>query len=177
MKLHIGCGNKYLDGYKHVDVYKYKHIDFTTDAKDLSMILDNEVDEIYACHVLEHFHKDEIKIVLKEWYRVLKKGGVLRLAVPNFEMIVEEYSENKNLNKLLGLLYGGQNYKYNFHYTVFDYKLLKQYLEENNFIDINYYDWKEFLPENFDDFSRAYLPHMDFENGRSMSLNVTARKK
>ncbi len=76
----------------------------------------------------------------------------------------------------MGLLYGGQDYEYNYHYCTFDFQLLKEKLEHAGFTDIERYDWKEFLPDGYDDFSRAYLPYMDFENGRLMSLNVKARK-
>ena len=38
------------------------------------------------------------------------------------------------------------------------------------------YDWRDFLPDGFDDYSRCYLPHMDFEHGQLMVLNVTAEK-
>lgn len=76
----------------------------------------------------------------------------------------------------MGLLYGGQNYEFNFHYQVFDFLLLKNLLEKNGFRDVERYDWRDFLPDNFDDFSRAYLPHMDFEHGRLMSLNVVTVK-
>lgn len=174
-KLHLGCGNKFLKGYKHVDLLDLPHIDYKTSIDDLSMIENESIDEIYACHVLEHTGRLKIDSTLKEWNRVLKKEGILRIAVPNFEAVVEEYLENKNLEKVLGLLYGGQNYSYNFHYVTFDLKKLQNHLEKNGFKNIKKYEWKEFLPENFDDYSRAYLPHLD-ENGRLMSLNVIAIK-
>lgn len=176
MKLHLGCGNKYLEGYKHVDLLELPHIDYVTSIDNLSMIEDNSVDEIYACHVLEHTGRLKVDEVLKEWNRVLKKGGVLRIAVPNFEAIVEEYKENRDLEKILGLLYGGQNYEYNFHYITFDFKKLKSHLEKNGFGEVQKYNWQDFLPKDFDDFSRAYLPHMDL-NGRLMSLNIIAKKE
>lgn len=75
MKLHIGCGDKYLPGYKHLDIIDREHIDYITNADDLSMIEDETVDEIYACHVLEHFDRNNINNVLLEWNRVIKKGG------------------------------------------------------------------------------------------------------
>jgi len=49
-------------------------------------------------------------------------------------------------------------------------------LEDADFSGVAKYDWREFLPPDYDDYSRAYLPHMDFENGRQMSLNVVATK-
>lgn len=175
----MGCGEKYLEGYKHLDARKFSHVDYVTDdLSNLSMFEDNSVDEIYACHILEHFTRKDMDdgTILKEWYRILKKGGILRIAVPNFEAIVEEYLSSKNLELIIGLLYGGQDYEYNFHYQTFDFKRLSDLLNSVGFSEVKHYDWKDFLPSGYDDFSRAYIPHMDFENGRLMSLNVTAKK-
>jgi predicted SAM-dependent methyltransferase len=176
MKLHIGCGDKYLSGYVHVDIRKWEHIDYIADAGNLSMIKDGVVDEIYVCHLLEHIEKNKVDMVLSEWIRVLCVGGILRCAVPDFEAIAAEYQENKNLNAVLGLLYGRQNYEYNFHNQAYDMTQLKRLLEKAGFSGIERYNWRDFLPEGYDDYSRAYLPHMDFENGRLMSLNVVAVK-
>lgn len=177
MKLHIGCGKKYLPGYKHLDVIDYDHVDYVCDARQLKMIADETVSEIYACHILEHVERSEVTDVLQEWHRVLKCGGEIRIAVPNFESIVEEYLEKKDLMSFQGLLYGGQTYDYNFHHIVFDFGILKALLEDAGFRDIHRYGWSEFLPEEYDDYSRSYLPHMDFEHGRLMSLNVLATRK
>lgn len=163
MKLHLGCGEKYLHGFKHVDILPFDHVDYKTDINNLSIFNDSTVSEIYACHVLEHIKRADIQNVLKEWYRVLEVNGILRLAVPNFEAIVQEYLQNNNLSKLQGLLYGGQNYEYNFHYIAFDFNSIKSLLEDVGFKLIERYDWREFLPLGFDDYSRAYLPHMDRE--------------
>jgi len=177
MKLHIGCGKKYLKGYKHMDVIGFEHIDYVCDARNLSMIENESVAEIYACHVLEHVECNEVAAVLREWFRVLKAGGVIRLAVPDFESIMEAYLEHKDLMLLQGLLYGGQTYDYNFHHIAFDYSMLNGLLVDAGFSDVKRYNWQEFLPEDYDDYSRAYIPHMDFNNGRLMSLNLWAIKK
>ena len=72
-KLHLGCGERYLNGYLHIDINKFDHIDHITSVDNLSMFDDNSIDEIYASHVLEYFDKFESISVLSEWYRVLKK--------------------------------------------------------------------------------------------------------
>lgn len=177
MKLHIGCGKRNLPGYKHFDIRPLDdHIDFIGTADDLSQFLDNSIEEIYACHLLEHFGRNDVDRVLTEWNRVLVEGGILRIAVPDFEAVAAEYTEKHDLSKVMGLLYGGQDYEFNYHFVTFDFATLKEHLEKCGFTGVERYDEKEFLPEDYDDYSRAYLPHMDFQNGRHMSLNVIARK-
>ena len=107
MKLHLGCGKRYIPGFIHVDLANFKHIDYKRNVKNLSCFKSNSVDLIYACQVLEYFDVDEIHVVLKEWRRVLKKNGTLRLSVPNFKKINLLYQNKKlKLDKILGTLYG-----------------------------------------------------------------------
>ena len=178
MKLHVGCGSKYIEGFIHVDLQELKHIDYNVSVDNLNFAKEGSADLVYACHVLEHFGRNEYMNVLKEWYRVLKKGGVLRISVPNFEAVTSYYTQKeKNLEKLLGLLVGGQKIgQYDYHKMIFDEDLLKKALLEIGFSTINRYDWRETEHTNIDDYSQAYLPHMDKENGMLMSLNLEARK-
>ena len=115
IKLHVGCGGIYLPGYTHIDIINYEHIDYLSPADDLHMFKENTVDLIYNCHVLEHYERTKYKKALTEWYRVLKPGGILRTAVPDFEAICHVYSKNKNIDEIEGLVMGGQGYLYNFH--------------------------------------------------------------
>ena len=92
MKIHLGCGNKYIPGFIHVDLLDYPHIDYQTSVDNLFFADDNSVDLIYTSHVLEHFGRHEFRNVLEECYRVLKKGGTLRVSVPDFESIVTHLS-------------------------------------------------------------------------------------
>src|SRR5687767_12210697 len=78
VKLHLGCGAKFLPGYVHMDVQPHVHVDRIGDISDLSAFADESVDEIYACHVLEHFRRQDMYNVLTEWNRVLKVGGLIR---------------------------------------------------------------------------------------------------
>lgn len=80
MKLHIGCGDKFLPGFLHYDVRKTgEHIDYIGRAEDLNIFSDGCIDEIYACHIVEHFDRNTIDEVLVEWNRVLKLGGYCAL--------------------------------------------------------------------------------------------------
>lgn len=178
MKLHLGCGRKYIDGFKHVDLQDFAHIDYKTSVDDLHFAQDNSIELIYAAHILEHFGRNEYVKVLEEWYRVLKPDGILRISVPSFNAVVEYYvNKEDNLELLLGLLVGGQKVgEYDYHKMIFDKKLLIKILQDIGFKNIEEYDWRETEHSNIDDFSQAYLPHMDKENGMLMSLNIEAIK-
>lgn len=176
MKLHLGCGKKYIEGYVHIDTIPYDHIDHVASIESLPFIEDNSADIIYACHVLEHFKRKQTLSVLKEWYRVIKPGGVLRVSVPDFESICDVYQKNKNLNQVIGPLFGNQNYLYNIHYNIFDFNSLTQVLKEARFTNIIRYDPFKTEHSGVDDYSMAYIPHMDFKNGTCISLNIEANK-
>jgi hypothetical protein len=75
----------------------------------------------------------------------------------------------------MGLLYGGQDYDENYHYVTFDYNSLNNDLTQIGFKDIKKYDHTNTEHAHVDDFSKAYLPHLD-KNGILMSLNIEAVK-
>lgn len=172
VKLHLGCGTKHLDGYVNIDIRYLPGVDEVNNIKFLRNYQNNSIDEIYACHVLEHFGRWEYKDVLRRWYELLKSEGTLRIAVPNFEAVCKHYMKHKNLKTLMGFLYGGQDYDENFHYVTFDFNTIKQELHELGFSNITLWDAEKYA---VDDYSKSYLPHMD-KRGMLMSLNIVATK-
>lgn len=52
---------------------------------------DETVDFVYTSHFLEHLRADQAKAVLREVFRVLKPGGVLRVVVPDLAIGVRAY--------------------------------------------------------------------------------------
>ncbi len=179
--LHLGCGKRNIPGFINIDLAKFPHIHYKRSAEDLSIFKNNSIDLIYDSHVFEYFDKFEAEKVLKEWHRVSKKGGILRLAVPDSESLVKVYRKYKNLDLILGPLYGRWEIpgakKIIYHKTVYDFKSLKKLLESVGFRNIHRYDWRKTIHRDYDDHSQAYIPHMDKEKGILISLNVEARKK
>ena len=183
MKLHLGCGKRYLKGYAHVDLGNYAHVLLREDIRHLWWIKDSTVDLIYASHVIEYFDLDEIVGILKEWHRALKEGGILRLAVPDFEAISRSYIMiHADIDRVRGPLYGKWNIslgKTVYHKTVYDSFSLGMILEEAGFKNVRKWDWRKVFTgehKGFDDYSQSYIPHMDKESGILISLNVEAEK-
>jgi len=50
---------------------------------------ESEVDAVYRSHLLEHLDKPIALGFIKENYRVLKSGGILRVVVPDLYSLVE----------------------------------------------------------------------------------------
>jgi predicted SAM-dependent methyltransferase len=179
MKLHLGCGRKYIPGFIHVDALPYDHIDHVGPVDQLDFVSDESVSLIYASHILEHFSRFEVPLVLREWYRVLAPGGVLRLSVPDFAVIVAHYAQKGSfgaISDVIGLVCGGQKDNYDFHKMIFDAASLTRLCQESGFRTVRPWDWRTVEHGEMDDYSQAYLPHMDKENGRLMSLNLEAVK-
>ena len=179
IKLHIGCGMRYIPGFTHVDIIDAPHIDYRCSVDNLCDFADGSVDFIYASHVLEHFGRYEVLAVLKGWYRVMKPRGVLRVAVPDFAAVVSLYEQEglqDGYSGLIGLVCGGQRNQYDFHKIIFDEPFLRYLLEKVGFTDVRRWDWRTTEHAQMDDYSQSYIPHMDKVNGRLMSLNLEATK-
>lgn len=178
IKINLGCGwRNFGKDWIHIDGGDYPHLN----SKDIINLPyeDNTVDLIYASHVLEYFDRVEAVDVLNQWYNKIKPGGVLRLAVPNFEVIAKLYIEkNIPLSKFIGPLYGRMEMdnQWIYHKTTYDFEELSQILNECGFSKITPYDWRDTEHSEFDDHSQAYIPHMDKENGILISLNIEAIK-
>ena len=178
--VNLGCGSKPFDGFVNIDNRDIDGIEHSNvDARCLSVFDDESVDYIYACHVLEHVSRQETFDVLLEWNRVLKIGGVIRISVPDWDATVKYYQETGDLENILNWVYGGREREELNEFThkrIFNLSNLRSLLYEAGFKRIEKYSpWKTFHG-NIDDFSFAYRPHMDFENGIGMSLNLQAVK-
>jgi len=86
------------------------------------------------------------------------------------------YLRSGDIGLVIGPIFGRQDYLYNIHYNVFDEKSLSKLLLENGFGRVDRYDWRATEHAHIDDFSQAYIPHMDRENGTLISLNMEAVK-
>jgi FkbM family methyltransferase len=89
IKLHLGCGEQYFDGYVNIDYPTTEHnvmdvkADYFATITDLNFP-DNSVDEIRLHHVFEHFPRVTALSLLIKWQKWLKVGGKLHIETPDF---------------------------------------------------------------------------------------------
>ncbi len=129
IRLNVGGGAE-IPGYELVDRANGKEA-YPLDYPD------NSVDEVRASHILEHFgYADTLKVV-KDWVRVLKPGGVLKIAVPDFEFCIREYAKPDSDEPVEGYILGGQIDENDFHKAIFTRRQLFLLLNQAGLIDIN----------------------------------------
>jgi predicted SAM-dependent methyltransferase len=174
-KVNLGCGKCYIPGWLNIDLFSTVKADIYADLSALP-IERGTVSLLFCSHLLEHCQRSTIIATLSHWRDLLKDGGVLRLAVPNFKAVCEYYQKTGDLKSVLGLLYGGQNHPKNNHFITFDEASLTEALKMAGFKDIRPWDWRTTEHAAFDDFSQAYLPFMQKETGLHVSLNLEATK-
>lgn len=82
MKLHLGCGEDYRQGYTNIDLYTKGKVDERVDIRHLPYAA-KSIDEILSLHVIEHFDFKEAQLILQDWYNLLKDGGKIILETPD----------------------------------------------------------------------------------------------
>jgi len=90
-KLNFGCGIRFSSNWVNIDFH-------SDDSRVQRVNLlagfpysDSSFEAVYSSHVLEHFDRDQGRLLLAESYRVLRKGGVLRIVVPDLQGSCNEY--------------------------------------------------------------------------------------
>jgi predicted SAM-dependent methyltransferase len=119
IRVHLGCGLitppnwVNMDGSwnarlaKHPRIRRALHMLHITEANKIQVhwnpniviqdlrkplpFRDCSVRVVYSSHVLEHMYFEDGQRLIRECFRVLEKGGVLRLVVPDLQSIVREY--------------------------------------------------------------------------------------
>lgn len=86
MKLTVGSGDHYIDGWVNIDRWR-TNTDVTCDAFALPFP-DDAFDQVYAGHVLEHLLYDAIPSMLAEVRRVLAPDGHFAVVGPCLEAAV-----------------------------------------------------------------------------------------
>jgi predicted SAM-dependent methyltransferase len=90
LRLNIGCGKVKLPGWVNIDIRP--GADLVVDIRKALPFKQSTVDLIYCEHVLEHLAYNEGQRLLKEFQRCLKQTGIVRIAMPDLDYIIEKYN-------------------------------------------------------------------------------------
>jgi predicted SAM-dependent methyltransferase len=95
--LQVGAGENILAGFENLDFYSVKlsALKLPVRRRDLRYPLpyaDESFRGAFTEHVLEHLYAHEAIALLREFRRVLKRGGILRVAVPDLGKYIAFYN-------------------------------------------------------------------------------------
>lgn len=176
--INIGCGK----------VFNKEWLNFDLQPCDISIhkcniiegipLNDNFADAVYHSNILEHLSKNEGINFLQECYRVIKKNGIIRIAIPDLEQLCINY-----LHELEKARKCKDNSDHHYEWSVIE--LIDQMTRSNSggemesFITSHLQDNKDFLEKRIGDSTIQSLKEKDttsFEqkpySKRSLTRNV-----
>jgi len=154
MKLHLGCGEKYLEGYLNVDFPSEAHTVQSQNPADLQIDLLQlnyplaSIDEIRLHHVFEHFTRPVACALLAAWQSWLKIGGVLHLEVPDFTrtaaVILNPLASAGVKAVAMRHLFGSHEAAWAVHCEGYTQRMLKSLLEVYGFkvVEMRHNSWQ-----------------------------------
>lgn len=161
LKIHLCCGDVYLDGYVNIDgtgrlaspnnenlttldkYYKRKTHEFNEVLYDVKLRLPDEyhfkdVDEVLMISAFEHFRLPEVEELIYRVYFSLNTGGVFRFDFPDIEETVRKYRNNPEY--MVRLIYGSQKNEFGFHKHGYTKSTIKKILGVRKWRSIKFGD-------------------------------------
>ena len=146
-KLHLGSGSIHLEGWLNIDI-DAPQADLRLDLRRPLPCADNTVQFVFSEHFIEHITRSEAVLLLRECWRVLVPGGILRLSTPSLQWIIEKYLE-RNLTEWGDLWRPAtpcqlmnEGLRSWGHQFVYDADELRAVLAEAGFATVEWADWR-----------------------------------
>jgi predicted SAM-dependent methyltransferase len=169
MNIHIGCEFKIGRSWKNYDIsitaqiekiplirkiIKINPISYPKkviygDITKRPFCKNNEADNIYCSHALEHMTREGMQAALRNIYFMLKPGGCFRLVVPDLETRVKKYLQNQDCDAFIETIGFGKKkndrtlkdflrkiFGNSGHLWMYDNKSMQNYLAEVGFKNI-----------------------------------------
>jgi len=141
--LNLGCGRRKIpstDTFEcvNLDAEKSLEPDIVADFTERLPFEDEEFDEVYLFHTIEHVQKQFHHPVLLEVRRVLKQGGVFYCSYPEFSIICKNWLDNAKGQREFWekTIFGRQLYPNDYHLCAVDSMEMQILLEGCGFRDV-----------------------------------------
>jgi predicted SAM-dependent methyltransferase len=122
INLIVGAANTKFKGWFSTDIVT---LDVTKEKNFTKYFTHRKIDKILAEHVLEHLTDEEIKIMVKNFYKYSSENINIRVAVPD--------GFHTNVNYINYVIPGGTGEGANDHQHLFNFRSLSKYFEKAGF--------------------------------------------
>lgn len=143
MKLHLGCGQRYLAGYVNVDFPPASHTVQENNIADLHADIlslnypPGTVEEVRLHHVFEHFPRPVACALLAAWYSWLKPGGKIHIEVPDLHktarVMLSPFKSLKSQAVAERHIFGSHEASWAVHCEGYTPAMLKKFVESFGF--------------------------------------------
>jgi len=144
--LDVGCGPNTNESFINLDYAWTPNVDLCWDiTKKKYPFIDNRFEGIYTEHCLEHIPFNKFEENIREFNRILKPNGVLRIIVPDGELYLDIYQKRKEginiqmpyeegyispMARINGI------FRNHGHLFIYDFETIKLILEDSGFKNI-----------------------------------------
>jgi predicted SAM-dependent methyltransferase len=91
--INLGCGSRFHPDWVNADIAPLAPSVMQCDLSQRLPFQDCDFDFVYHSNVLEHIRREDAPSFMHECFRILKPGGILRVATPDLERICQLYLE------------------------------------------------------------------------------------
>jgi predicted SAM-dependent methyltransferase len=160
-RIELGGGESPREGYLNMDAR------YGNDATKPWKFEDNSIEEIISQEFLEHIKDTEF--ILKEAYRVLKRGGKFEFSCPDFEGIVKQIftASPKEVEYMKRGILGDGTHEFDFHRNILWYEQIKKLMEDVGFVNV-----KRLKAENCEHLLKEFSQYFI----QSVKLSVSGQK-
>jgi hypothetical protein len=138
-RLHLGCGQIYLEGYTNIDYPLSEHTVQQESVADEFADLTNmryrpeTIDEVRLHHVFEHFPRTQAMALLASWHSWLKRDGVAHIEVPDFDatarLVLGRFTDTQDRKVAIRHIFGSNEASWAVHYDGWSKSRLSELFE------------------------------------------------
>jgi len=156
-KLHLGCGEKYLEGYINID-YPQDHHSVMGVRADLYQDITKlkyepgSIDEVRSHHVFEHFERARALALLLNWRSWLRERGRLVVETPDFYNSSLKYITSRSIKRRMELgrhIFGSEEAHWAIHYDFWDKRKFKYILGRLGFRKIRVKSYRNSFAKHY----------------------------
>jgi len=151
--LNLGCGRNIVQQFDNADTYVLRQKKVPYIGLDLTkkFPFDSEIYVgIFCEHTLEHLRFFDVLNCLSESYRILKKGGILRIVVPDLDLYLSNMIENTKDKEFTSRFATTAESISSLtqswgHKSTWNFEILKEFLIYTGFKEVNHMSFKSGL--------------------------------